>query len=118
VALPLRPCGGPLRVRRHLIIAVGISTYCPSRYVSPFIRGNAPAPPLERGGTRAETATPFRPDRGRRGLSLGTLGAVLASAEDDDIATVAVFVGNAHIDCFGCRVSNGTATLPASTPHG
>jgi hypothetical protein len=48
-------------------------------------------------------------------LSLGTLGAAPASA-DDDIAIVAVFVGTAHINCFGCGVSNGTADLQGQDP--
>jgi hypothetical protein len=49
-------------------------------------------------------------------MGFATMFGTTSASADDDIATVAVFTGTAHINCFGCGTSTGTATLSGVDP--
>lgn len=44
-------------------------------------------------------------------MGFATMFGTTSASADDDIATVAVFTGTAHINCFGCGTSTGTASM-------
>jgi hypothetical protein len=49
-------------------------------------------------------------------VGFGSIAGTMPASADDDVAIVAVFTGTAHINCFGCGTSTGTAELAGQDP--